>query len=166
MRSHTSSSSSFAEHVSKAAACITFAEQAFARDSRELVASHTSDVARNRLPSLKGTCTLIQAHIVSILSTREWLLQQVLAPLVLAAIFSSIFLTVPFDLLGLHARVGSFALLLAIMSVDGALATRRYVQRAAPWGSDAHDGLIPKSTHVLAQVIVYVFALEVWSSVL
>ena len=131
--------------------------------------SHTLDVARARMTPLRGACVLMQAHLVSVLSTREWLLQQVchtrchmrvttviasqvLAPLVLAAIFSSIFLTVPFDLLGLHARVGSFALLLAIMSVDAALATKRYVQRAAPWGSDAHDGLIPRSTHVFAQV--------------
>ena len=90
----------------------------------------------------------------------------------------------------MRVQVGSFALLLAVISVEGALATRRYVQvtaarccetsrvstlflnlfdicfgeqnvcerffeqKAAPWGSDAHDGIIPRSTHVFAQVIL------------
>jgi hypothetical protein len=40
---------------------------------------------------------------------------QILAPLVLAAIFSSIFLTVPFDLLGLHARVMMMTMVVVVV---------------------------------------------------
>jgi hypothetical protein len=43
---------------------------------------------------------------------------QILAPLVLAAIFSSIFLTVPFDLLGLHARVMMMTMVVVVVVVE------------------------------------------------